>query len=140
MDTPLKRMLAIGLFAGGFAVSVPAVAISTQIQQLDVPPPVGGVWPPDMGLPRIRRQAELVPPTTAYTVEHLFERKEDGRNYLRYMAFWQVGLARVFGPRGLLLALAGSLGLLAFAAWAATQCRRAYLADPSSSLDDTSQT
>jgi hypothetical protein len=109
-------------------VSAPAVAISTQIQQLDVPPPVGGVWPPDMGLPRIGRQAELVPPTTAYTVEHLFERREDGRNYLRYLVFWQVGLARVFGARGLLLAIAGSLSLFAFAALAATKCRRAYLA------------
>jgi hypothetical protein len=136
MDTPLRRMLAIGLFALGFAVSAPAVAISTQIQQLDVAPPVGGVWPPDMGLPRVSRQAELVPPTAAYTVEHLFERREDGRNYLRYMAFWQVALARVFGPRGLLLAIAASFGLFTFAAWAATQCRRAYLGLPSSPLDD----
>src|SRR5678816_2710774 len=32
MDTPLRRMLAIGLFAVGFMVSAPAVAISTQIQ------------------------------------------------------------------------------------------------------------
>ena len=140
MDTPLRRMLAIGLFALGFAVSAPAVAISTQIQQLDVPPPVGGVWPPDMGLPRIGRQAELVPPTAAYTLEHLFERRQDGRNYLRYMAFWEVGLARAFGPRGLLLAIAASLGLFIFAAWAATQCSRAYLGLPSSSADDTGQT
>jgi len=93
-----------------------------------------------MGLPRVRRQAELVPPTAAYTVEHLFERREDGRNYLRYMVFWQVGLARVFGPRGLILAIAASLGLFTFAAWAATQCRRAYLALPSSPLDDIGQT
>jgi len=140
MDTPLRRMLAVGLFALGFAVSAPAVAVSTQIQQLDVPPPVGGVWPPDMGLPGIRRQAELVAPTTAYTVQHLFERRADGRNYLRYIAFWQVALARLFGPRGLLLAIVASLGLLSLAAWAATQCRRAYLALPSSSLDDTGQT
>jgi len=51
-----------------------------------------------------------------------------------------VGLARVFGPRGLLLAVAASLGLFTFAAWAATQCRRAYLALPSSSLDGIGQT
>jgi len=140
MDTPLRRMLAVALFVLGFAVSAPAVAISTQIQQLDVAPPVGGVWPPDMGLPGIRRQAELVAPTTAYTVQHLFERRADGRNYLRYIAFWQVALARLFGPRGLLLAIVASLGLLSLAAWAATRCRRAYLALPSSSLDDTGQT
>jgi len=49
-------------------------------------------------------------------------------------------LARLFGPRGLLLAIVASLGLLSLAAWAATQCRRAYLALRSSSLDDTGQT
>jgi hypothetical protein len=135
MDTPFRRMLAVGLFAVGFAISAPAVAISTQIQQLDVPPPAGGVWPPDMGLPGIRRQAELVAPTATYTVEHLFERTADGRNYLRYIVFWQVALARVFGPRGLLLAIAASLGLFTFAVWAATRCRRAYLALPSCSSD-----
>ncbi len=136
METPLRRMLAIGFFVLGFAVSAPAVAISTQIQQLDVAAPAGGVWPPDMGLPRVGRQAELVPATAAYTVGHLFERREDGRNYLRYMNFWQVGLARVFGPRGLLLAIAGSLALFTFAAWAAMHCRRAFL----SALDDAGQT
>jgi hypothetical protein len=56
------------------------------------------------------------------------------------MAFWQVGLARVFGPRGLMLAIAASFGLFTFAAWAATQCRRAYLGLPSISLDGIGQT
>ena len=112
LDRPLNRNLAIGLLVLGFAVSAPAVAVSTQIQQMDVPPPAGGVWPPDLGLPRVGRQAELVPVTAAYTLTHLFERNQDGRNYLRYLTFWQVALARVFGRSGLLIAMAASLALI----------------------------
>ena len=127
LDGPLRRQLAIGLLTLGFLVSAPAVAVSTQVQQMDVPPPVGGIWPPDLGLPRIDRQAELVPATAAYTLTHLFDRKDDGRNYLRYLTFWQLALARVFGPRGLLIALGASLVLLGLALWCTTRCRSAYV-------------
>ena len=126
LDKALNRYLAIGFLILGFAVSAPAVAISTQIQQLDVPPPAGGVWPPDVGLPRIGRQAELVPVTAAYTRRHLYDRNADGRNYLRYLTFWQLGLARNFGRSGLLVAMAASLVLGFVAAWAAKRCRLAY--------------
>jgi len=126
VDKPFKRYLAVGLLILGFAVSAPAVAISTQIQQLDVPPPAGGVWPPDAGLPRIGRQAELVPVTAAYTVKHLYDRNPDGLNQLRYLTFWQLGLARVFGRSGLFAAMAVSLLLVFAAAWAASRCRLAY--------------
>ena len=138
LDKPLNRKLAIGLLILGFAVSAPAVAVSTQIQQMDVPPPAGGVWPPDLGLPRIGRQAELVPVTAAYTLTHLFDRKDDGRNYLRYLTFWQLGLARVLGPRGLLMASAASLVLFRMAMWSAARCRTAYvkvLTSPSTRQD-----
>jgi hypothetical protein len=127
LDRPLNRRLAIALLILGFVVSAPAVAVSTQAQQMDVPPPAGGVWPPDLGLPRIGRQAELVPATAAYTLTHLFDRKNDGQNYLRYLTFWQLGLARVLGPRGLLIAFAASLVLLGMAIWCATRCRIAYV-------------
>jgi hypothetical protein len=126
LDKALHRYVAIGLLILGFAVSAPAVAISTQIQQLDVPPPAGGVWPADVGLPRIGRQAELVPVTAAYTLSHLYDRNEDGRNYLRYLTFWQLGLARNFGRSGLFVAMAASLVLILVAAWAVRQCRLAY--------------
>jgi len=126
VDKPRNRRLAIGLFVLGFAVSVPAMVISTQIQQLDVPPPAGGVWLADAGLPTIVRQAEIVPQTIRYTFRHLYERNEDGRNYLRYLTFWQFGLARVFGRSGLLAAMAVSVVLILIAAWAATRCRLTY--------------
>ncbi len=127
LDNRFNRALAIGLLILGFAVSAPAVAVSTQIQQLDVPPPAGGIWPPDLGLPRIGRQAELVPMTAAYTRTYLFERKDDGRNYLRYLTFWQIGLARVLGRPGLVIAMAASLVLVLVAMWAAGRCRLAYV-------------
>jgi hypothetical protein len=126
LDQGFKRSLAIGLLILGFAASAPAVAVSTQIQQLDVPPPVGGVWPPDLGLPRIGRQAELVPVTATYTLKHLYERNPDGRNQLRYLAFWQLGLARVFGRSGLFAGMAASFLLILGAAWSASRCRLAY--------------
>jgi hypothetical protein len=125
IDTPRNRKLAIVLFVVGFAVSAPAVAVSTQIQQLDVPSPAGGVWPPDMGLPTVGRQAELVPAAAAYTINHLYERRSDGRNYLRYLTFWQFGVARVFGRSGLTAALAASLVLIAIAVFAGAGCRTA---------------
>jgi len=127
LDKPLNRQLAIGLLVLGFIVSAPAVVVSTQVQQMDVPPPAGGIWPPDLGLPRIDRQAELVPATVAYTLTHLFDRKDDGRNYLRYLTFWQLGLARVLGPRGLWIAFIASLVLLCIAMWCATRCHSAYV-------------
>jgi hypothetical protein len=126
IENAVNRRLAVGLFVVGFAVSAPAVAVSTQVQQLDVPRPAGGVWPPDMGLPKIGRQAELVPVTAAYTLTHLYERNDDGRNYLRCLTFWQTGLARNFGRRGLLVALAASLVLLVIALWSVQQCGLAY--------------
>ncbi len=138
LDRPLNRQLAVGLLLLGFLVSAPAVVVSTQVQQMDVPPPAGGVWPPDLGLPRIGRQAELVPVTAAYTLTHLFDRKDDGRNYLRYLTFWQLGLARVLGPRGLAIAFAASLVLLGMAMWCAARCRTSYvkaLTSPSTRQD-----
>jgi len=125
IEAPRNRKLAIALFVVGFAVSAPAVAVSTQIQQLDVPSPAGGVWPPDMGLPTVGRQAELVPVAAAYTVNHLYERRNDGRNYLRYLTFWQLGVARVFGRAGLAAALAASLVLIAIGVYAGARCRTA---------------
>ena len=126
LDKAFNRRLTIGLFIVGFAVSASAVAVSPGVQQLDVPPPVGGVWPADVGLPRIGRQAELVPVKAAYTWRHLYERNDDGHNNLRYLTFWQLGLTRNFGRPGLVVAIGASLILGLVAAWAAVRCRRAY--------------
>jgi hypothetical protein len=118
IDRRPNRLVAVSLFAVGCAVALPAVAISTQIQQLDVPPPSIG--------PTVLRQAELVPPTAAHTVEHVYEGADDGRNNLRYLTLWQVALARVLGPPGLVLGVMGSLLLVIGTWWAARRCRSAY--------------
>ena len=125
--TPFARRLAIALLVLGFAVSAPAVVVSTQVQQLDVPPPPNGIWPADLGLPRIGRQAQLVPVVANYTATHLFERIEDGRNSQRYLTLWQLGLARVWGPRGLMLGAIASLALILGAIWAASRCQSIFL-------------
>jgi hypothetical protein len=104
------------LLAVGFLVSVPALVVSTQTQQLDIPQPAVG--------PGIGRQAELLGPVTRHTVQDLYEPDRDGRNYLRYLSVWQVGAARVFQGPGLLLSLAGTLALLATVLWSGRQAVR----------------
>jgi hypothetical protein len=118
LDRRLKQRIAVVLFALGFAVSIPAVAISTQIQQLDSPPPALG--------PSAVRQAELVGPTAAYTAAHLYEGKDDGRNYLRYLTIWQVALVRVLGRPGAISAAIASVMIVLITAWAIARCRSAY--------------
>jgi hypothetical protein len=118
LSSGFRRRLAATLLAVGFLVSVPAVVVSTQAQQLDTPPPRIG--------PGILRQAELLGPITRHTVQDLYEPDPDGRNYLRYLSVWQVGAARVFQRPGLLLAVAGTLGLLAAVLWSGRQAVRAF--------------
>ena len=99
-------------------MSAPALVVSTQAQQLDSPQPAVG--------PRVLRQAELLGPVTAYTVEHLYEPDRDGRNYLRYLSVWQAGAARVFQRPGLLLSLVGTIALLAAVQWSGRQAVRCF--------------
>jgi hypothetical protein len=118
LSSGLRRRLAAALLVLGFLVSVPAVVVSTQAQQLDTPPPKIG--------PGIVRQVELLGPIARHTVQDLYEPDSDGRNYLRYLSIWQVGAARVFGRVGLLLAVIGTLGLLAAVLWSGRRTVRAF--------------
>ncbi len=87
----LRRDVLRVLFIAGALVSLPAMVISTRVQQLDQPPPAVG--------PSVLRQYGLIPETVAYTAHHLFEYSK-GMNR-QYVNLWQVGAARVLGPRGL---------------------------------------
>jgi hypothetical protein len=118
LSSRFRRQLTAALLAVGLLVSVPALVVSTQAQQLDTPQPTVG--------PRIWRQAELLGPTTRHTLGHLYEPDVDGRNYLRYLSLWQVGAARVFQRRGLALSLAGTLALLAAVLWSGRQAVRCF--------------
>ena len=112
LDRPSRQRAATLLLVAGFAVSLPALFVSTQMQQLEAPPvsqeelwrghymatqPLRSPWP--------LRQAALVIPTARYSVAHAYERQSDGRNYLRYLSLWQFGAIRVLGRIGLIASL-----------------------------------
>lgn len=126
LDRPSRQRAATLLLVAGFAVSLPALFVSTQMQQLEAPPvsqeelwrghymatqPLRSPWP--------LRQAALVIPTARYSVAHAYERQSDGRNYLRYLSLWQFGAIRVLGRIGLITSLTATalLMFVAFSGW-----------------------
>jgi SAM-dependent methyltransferase len=115
MTTARRTRIAATLFAAGFVISLPALVVSTQTQQLETPP-----VPPEthfldtqpLASPSIVRQFELVVPVARYSIEHRYDGEDDGLNYLRYVSLWQFGAMREFGRAGLSVALAGTAVLL----------------------------
>jgi hypothetical protein len=114
-----RRYVAALLFALGLFVSLPALLVPTQAQQLELPRVPWqvlreGHFLPTQPLtsPSPLRQLQLVGPTTRYSLEHWNEGLDDGRNYLRYLSLWQLGLSRVFQLRGLLVSLTITLLLV----------------------------
>jgi hypothetical protein len=100
------------LFAIGFAISLPALIVPTQAQQLNrprVPAAVlrAGHFLPTQPLasPSPWRQLQLVAPTVRYSLEHRYKGLEDGRNYLRYLSLWQLGLTRRLQRTGLVVSM-----------------------------------
>ena len=100
------------LFGIGFAISLPALLVPTQAQQLERPrlSPQAlrqGHFLPTQPLdsPFPRRQLQLVGPTLRYSIDHRYQRLSDGRNYLRYLSLWQLGATRVLQRTGLLVSL-----------------------------------
>jgi SAM-dependent methyltransferase len=116
MTTPRRARAVALLFAAGFLISLPALVVSTQTQQLETPP-----VPPEthfldtqpLASPSIIRQLELVAPVTRYSIEHRHDGEDDGRNYLRYLSLWQFGAMRELGRAGLAVGLVGTAALLA---------------------------
>jgi hypothetical protein len=119
--TTTRVRTAAVLAAAGLVVSFPALIVPTQAQQLETPP-----VPPDthfldtqpLASPSAMRQWELVVPTARYSLEHVYEGGDDGRNYLRYLSVWQLGASRFFGKPGLVAALTVTAVLAAVAGWA----------------------
>jgi hypothetical protein len=125
-ERPSRQRTVALLFVAGFVVSFPALIVSTQSQQLEAPPvsqaelwrghymatqPLRSPWP--------LRQAQLVVPTARYSFAHVYDRVNDGRNYLRYLSLWQLGASRVLGQAGLVasMALSAVLLLVTVGAW-----------------------
>ena len=115
MTTVRRTRAVVLLFAAGLLISLPAVLVSTQRQQLETPP-----VPPEahyldtqpLASPSIVRQAELVVPVARYSVEHRYDGADDGRNYQRYLSLWQFGAMRELGRAGLVIGVVGTSVLL----------------------------
>ena len=115
MTTVRRTRVVALLFAAGFVISLPALVVSTQTQQLETPP-----VPPEthfldtqpLASPSIIRQLELVAPVAEYSVEHRYTGDDDGLNYLRYLSLWQFGAMRELGRGGLAIGLVGTAALV----------------------------
>jgi hypothetical protein len=119
LDRPSRQRIVALLLLSGFIVSFPALIVSTQTQQRELPPISQaelwrGHYMPTQPLrsPSPLRQAQLVIPTARYSYEHAYDRQTDGRNYLRYFSLWQLGATRVLGRAGLIAGLAATALLL----------------------------
>ena len=126
-----RRKAVAGLFATGLLVSVPALIVPTQAQQLEVPPVPPSTHVLDtqpLSSPSVHRQLALVPSTVRYSIENRYGGPDDGFNYLRYLSLWQFGAARVLGPRAL-AAAAGASALLVGMAFVALRRLRPLLGD-----------
>jgi len=104
--------LVVGLFALGFLVSLPAMVVPTQAQQLD-----------DRAVPRtapaVARQYELIEPTARYTADHLYNKAPPGSgSHRKYLWLWQVNMSRALGRKGLFAAALLTAVLAVFAALA----------------------
>jgi hypothetical protein len=118
--TRTRLFLAVGLFALGFVVSLPAVIVPTQAQQLD-----------DRAVPRtapaVARQYELIEPTARYTSHHLYDKAPPGSgSHRKYLWLWQVNMSRALGRKGLLGAAFLTVVLAALAALSAWLLARGF--------------
>jgi hypothetical protein len=128
-----RQRVAALLLAAGLLVSSPAVIVSTQAQQLEVPP-----VPPEthfldtqpLSSPSVVGQFALIPSRVRYSVEHLYEDHPGGTEHLRSLSLWQLGMARVMGRAGLALGVAGTVLLLLLVAFALQRLRGAVLQLP----------
>jgi hypothetical protein len=107
-----RLYLASGLFALGFLVSLPAMVVPTQAQQLD-----DRVVP--RAAPAVARQYELIEPTARYSADHLYNKAPPGSgSHRKYLWLWQVNMSRALGRKGLVAAAFLTVVLAAFGALA----------------------
>ena len=92
------------LFAVGFVLSFSAVLAPAGVQQLERPSSDG---------PQLVRQYTALPQLTRRSVHAARDTASRDDDYRRYLAIWQAGVVRQFGPWGVVPAILGSLLLLA---------------------------
>jgi hypothetical protein len=109
IGTSVTRLRATAvLFAVGFVLSFSAVLVPPGMQQLERPHSDG---------PRLLRQYTALPQITRRSVRAARSTAARDDDYRRYLALWQAGIVRQFGPWGLLPAVLGTLALLAALLW-----------------------
>jgi hypothetical protein len=99
-----RMRAAAALFAIGFVLSFSAVLAPAGLQQLERPHADG---------PAIVRQYRALPGLARRSAQAGRGTAARGDDYRRYLALWQAGIVRQFGPWGLLPAVAGTLAMLA---------------------------
>jgi hypothetical protein len=107
-DSTARLRAAAVLFAVGFLVSLPAVLAPAGAQLLA--PPVGKG-------PQIARQVRDLPALARRSVHAAQSTAARDDDYRRYLAVWQAGITRQFGPWGVVPAILGTLLLLAALVW-----------------------
>ena len=118
LSTATRRRAGVLLFTAGFLLSFPALIVSTQAQQFEVPSPPPWTHFLDtqpLASPSVPRQFELISANARYTVDHLYEDQGDGKNNLRSLSVWQFGVIRGLGRAGLAVSVAGTALLLIIA-------------------------
>jgi len=116
----VRLYLAVGLFAIGFLVSLPAMIVPPQAQQLD-----------DRAVPRaapaVARQYELIEPTARDTADHLYDKAPPGSgSHRKYLWLWQVNLSRSLGRKGLVAAALLTVVLATFVVLAGRWFERGF--------------
>jgi hypothetical protein len=100
-----RMRAAAALFAVGFAVSFSAALAPAGTQLVDRRAGVDG--------PQIVRQYRELPGLAENSVDAAGDGAARNGDYRRYLALWQAGIVREFGPIGAVPALLGTLALLA---------------------------
>ena len=112
IGTSSRRLkLTAALFALGFVLSFSAVLAPPAAQLFNGAAGVDG--------PQIVRQYRELPELFERSIDAATDSAARGAGYGRYLAPWQATLAHEFGPVGALLALLGTIALLAALFWTA---------------------
>jgi len=108
-DNATRYKLTAALFALGFVLSFSAVLAPPGAQLLDRAPGTDG--------PQIVRQYRELPQLVERSIDAADDPSARDGDYRRYLAPWQPNIVRELGTTGALLALVGTLALLAALLW-----------------------
>ena len=136
-STARRQQVVAVLFLLGFLFSAATLVVSTRAQQ------IGQTHAADRGAddghfdvigPSIHRQIGAVPVTIGRVLHEPIEKDPGEGRYYRLPTMWQIGVVRLLGPKGAVLAVAGSAALGVLAVIAARKAISGFRALDSASL------